>query len=62
MYDNEFERQRMRRNKNIVMHPNGTGKDILPGNYVIKLDKTGLERKVILEHERGYFWALKVRD
>lgn len=51
----------MRRNKNICMHPNSTGKDILPGNYVIKVNQsTGVERKVILEHEMGYFWALKV--
>ena len=61
VYDNEFERQRMRRNTHITMHPDGIGKDILPGNYVVKFDKAGLERKVILEHEKGYFWALKVR-
>lgn len=43
------------------MHPDGHGKDILPGNYVIKKHpKTGQERKVILEHALGYFWALKV--
>eukprot|EP00956_Cyclotella_meneghiniana_P001633 scaffold1804_cov66-Cyclotella_meneghiniana.AAC.9 len=27
------------------MHPEGIGKDILPGNYVVKFDKAGLERK-----------------
>jgi hypothetical protein len=43
------------------MHPDGHGKDILPGNYVIKKHpKTGQERKVIMEHALGYFWALKV--
>jgi hypothetical protein len=53
----------MRRIKSIVMHPDSTGKDILPGNYVIKVnERTGAERKVILEHEMGYFWALKVRN
>ena len=61
LYETEYERQRMRRNKNIIMHPNGTGKDILPGNYVLKVnERTGLERKVILEHEKGYFWAIRV--
>jgi hypothetical protein len=31
------------------------------GNYVIKVnERTGQERKVILEHEKGYFWAIKV--
>ena len=62
LFTAEYERQRLRRNKNIHMHPAGTGKDILPGNYVIKVnERTGVERKVILEHEKGYFWALRVR-
>jgi hypothetical protein len=61
IYEAEFEKLRMRRIKSIRMHPDSTGKDILPGNYVIKVnERTGVERKVILEHEMGYFWALKV--
>ncbi|KAL3766403.1 hypothetical protein ACHAWO_008067 [Cyclotella atomus] len=60
IYEAEFEKLRMRRIKSIRMHPDSTGKDILPGNYVIKVnERTGVERKVILEHEMGYFWALK---
>eukprot|EP00804_Cyclotella_cryptica_P022778 CCRYP_005006-RB/>CCRYP_005006-RB protein AED:0.16 eAED:0.16 QI:86/1/1/1/0.75/0.6/5/464/357 len=60
VFDTEYERLRLRRNKHIRMHPDGHGKDILPGNYVIKKHpKTGQERKVILEHALGYFWALK---
>ena len=44
------------------MHPEGQGQHILPGNFVAKKHpKTGAERKVILEHALGYFWALNVR-
>jgi len=44
------------------MHPHGTGKDILPGGFVVKVNETtGVERMVLLEHEKGYFWAFKVR-
>ena len=43
------------------MNPNGYGQQILPGNYVIKKHpKTGIDKKVFLEHALGYFWALKV--
>jgi hypothetical protein len=63
VFTEEFEAQRLRRNKNIIMNPDGIGKDILPGNYVVKKHpKTGQDRKVLLEHEKGYFWAIKVRE
>ena len=43
------------------MHPDGHGQHILPQNFVIKTNpKTGAEKKVLLEHALGYFWALKV--
>lgn len=42
------------------MHPEGHGRNILPGNYVIKTHpKTGVEKKVFLDHALGYFWAIK---
>jgi hypothetical protein len=58
----EYEGLKARRNKSIIMNPEGLGQHILPGNYVTrKNEKTGVERKVFLEHAHGYFWALKVR-
>ena len=43
------------------MNPDGIGQQILPGNFVIKKNpKTGAEKKVILEHALGFFWAFKV--
>eukprot|EP00578_Thalassiosira_sp_NH16_P012813 CAMPEP_0181113782 /NCGR_PEP_ID=MMETSP1071-20121207/20529_1 /TAXON_ID=35127 /ORGANISM="Thalassiosira sp., Strain NH16" /LENGTH=352 /DNA_ID=CAMNT_0023197839 /DNA_START=161 /DNA_END=1216 /DNA_ORIENTATION=- len=49
-----------RRNKNIRMHPDGHGRHILPGKYVIKNHpRTGAEKRVFLEHALGYFWAFK---
>ena len=60
-FNDEYEKQLQRRNKNIIMNPNGYGQQILPGNYVIKKHpKTGVDKKVFLEHALGYFWALKV--
>ena len=60
-FNDEYEKQLQRRNKNIIMNPNGYGQLILPGNYVIKKHpKTGIDKKVFLEHALGYFWALKV--
>jgi len=42
------------------MHPDGHGKHILPGDFVLKKNpRTGVERKVLLEHALGYFWAVK---
>jgi len=56
----EDERLIAQRNKNIIMHPEGHGKKILPGNFVIKKNpRTGVEKKVMLEFALGYFWALK---
>lgn len=61
-WDKEYEGLKARRNKSIIMHPEGQGQHILPGNFVAKKHpKTGAERKVILEHALGYFWALNVR-
>lgn len=61
-WDTEYEGLKARRNKSIIMHPEGQGQHILPGNFVAKKHpKTGAERKVILEHALGYFWALNVR-
>lgn len=58
----EYEGLIAQRNKNIIMHPEGHGQKILPGNFVVKRDpKTGAERKVLMEHALGYFWAFKVR-
>jgi hypothetical protein len=60
-WDAEYEELIARRNKNIVMHPLGHGQHILPGNFVVKKNqKTGAEKKVMLEHALGYFWAFKV--
>jgi len=60
-FNDEYEKQLQQRNKNIIMNPNGYGQQILPGNYVIKKHpKTGIDKKVFLEHALGYFWALKV--
>jgi hypothetical protein len=60
-WEGEYEELIARRNKNIVMHPLGHGQHILPGNYVVKIHpKTGAEKKVMLEHALGYFWAFKV--
>ena len=57
----EDDRLIAQRNKNIIMHPEGHGKKILPGNFVIKKNpRTGVEKKVMLEFALGYFWALKV--
>ncbi|KAL7467841.1 hypothetical protein ACHAXS_012114 [Conticribra weissflogii] len=59
-WDAEYEGLKARRNKNIVMHPEGLGKNILPGDFVLKKNpRTGVERKVLLEHALGYFWAVK---
>lgn len=56
----EFEGLMAQRNKSIIMHPDGHGRNILPGNLVIKENaKTGAKKKVLLEHALGYFWALK---
>jgi hypothetical protein len=58
----EYEELVARRNRHVVMNPLGHGHRILPGNYVVKVDpKTGIEKKVMLEHALGYFWAFKVR-
>ena len=60
-FNDEYEKQLQLRNKNIIMNPNSLGQQILPGNYVIKKHpKTGIDKKVFLEHALGYFWALKV--
>lgn len=60
-WDEEYQGLIAKRNKNIIMHPEGHGQHILPGNYVTKKHpKTGAEKKVFLEHALGYFWALKV--
>ena len=57
----EYEGLLAQRNGNIIMHPEGLGQKILPGNFVIKKNEaTGVETKVLLEHALGYFWALKV--
>ena len=61
-WEAEYEELIARRNKNIVMHPLGHGQHILPGNFIVKKNpQTGAEKKVMLEHALGYFWALKVR-
>ena len=61
-WEAEYEELIARRNKNIVMHPLGHGQHILPGNFVLKKNpQTGAEKKVMLEHALGYFWAFKVR-
>lgn len=61
-WDAEYQGRIARRNKNIRLHPDGHGQHILPGNFVSKKHpKTGAERKVLLEHALGYFWAFKVR-
>jgi hypothetical protein len=61
-WEAEYEELIARRNKNILMHPLGHGQHILPGNFVVKKNpKTGAEKKVMLEHALGYFWAFKVR-
>lgn len=60
LWDTEYEALIAQRNKNIIMHPEGHGQKILPGNYVIKRNPTtGAEKKVFLEHALGYFWAIK---
>lgn len=57
----EYEGLLAQRNKNIIMHPEGYGQRIMPGNYVIKKHpKTGVEKRVFLEHALGFFWAFKV--
>mmetsp|Transcript_21405 Transcript_21405/g.44810 ORF Transcript_21405/g.44810 Transcript_21405/m.44810 type:complete len:349 (-) Transcript_21405:87-1133(-) len=59
-WDAEYKDLKARRNKNIIMHPDGHGKHILPGDFVLKKNpRTGVERKVLLEHALGYFWAVK---
>lgn len=56
----EYDALTAQRNKSIIMNPNGQGKNILPGGFVLKKDpKKGGYRKVILEHSLGYFWAIK---
>jgi hypothetical protein len=61
-WEEEYEELIARRNKTILMHPLGHGQHILPGNFVVKKHpKTGAEKKVMLEHALGYFWAFKVR-
>lgn len=56
----EYNALTAKRNKSIIMNPNGQGKNILPGGFVLKKDqKKGGYRKVILEHSLGYFWAIK---
>lgn len=48
------------RNKSIIMNPAGQGQNILPGGFVLKKDpKKGGYRKVVLEHQLGFFWAIK---
>ena len=60
-WEDEYQGLIAQRNKNIIMHPDGLGQQILPGKYVIKKHpKTGVEKKVFLEHALGYFWAFKV--
>lgn len=60
-WEAEYEGLIAQRNKSIIMHPEGHGQKILPGNYVIKKnERTGAEKKVFLEHALGYFWAIKV--
>lgn len=60
-FESEYEGLIAKRNKNIRMNPDGIGQQILPGNFVIKKNpKTGAEKKVILEHALGFFWAFKV--
>jgi ATPase complex subunit ATP10 len=59
-WEAEYEELIARRNKSIIMHPNGYGQHILPGNYVTKIHpKTGAVKRVMLEFEYGHFWALK---
>mmetsp|Transcript_26366 Transcript_26366/g.56044 ORF Transcript_26366/g.56044 Transcript_26366/m.56044 type:complete len:357 (+) Transcript_26366:146-1216(+) len=56
----EYEGLIAQRNKNIIMHPDGHSQKILPGNFVVKKNpSTGVEKKVLLEHALGYFWAIK---
>lgn len=61
-FEVEYDKLLTQRNKSIIMHPEGHGQHILPGNFVVKKnERTGAEKKVILEHALGYFWAFKVR-
>ena len=45
----------------VQMHPDGHGKDILPGgDHVLKFDKSsGQNRRVLLERSLGSFWMMK---
>ena len=44
-----------------IIYLQGLGQKILPGNYVVKKHpKTGVHKKIFLEHALGYFWAFKV--
>ena len=44
-----------------IVYLQGLGQKILPGNYVVKKHpKTGVHKKIFLEHALGYFWAFKV--
>lgn len=44
-----------------IVYFQGLGQKILPGNYVVKKHpKTGVYKKIFLEHALGYFWAFKV--
>ena len=59
-WEDEYEELIARRNKSIIMHPDGHGQHILPGNYVTKIHpKTGAVKRVMLEFAYGHFWAFK---
>ena len=47
-------------NRTIRMHPDGFSRQILPGNYAMKVNaKTQTERKLLAERVFGYFWMFK---
>ena len=47
-------------NRTIWTHPDGFSRQILPGNYAMKVNaKTQTERKLLAERVFGYFWMFK---
>merc|ERR1740120_657374 len=58
--DEEFKKLEKKRNKSIVMNPNGYSHQILPLNKIYRLDeKTGEKRIVGVDRVYGHFWMLK---
>jgi len=48
------------RHEGIIMNPDGIGKDILPGERVIKENKKLMTKRMVqIEQKFGYFWTLK---